>query len=223
MKIFILDDDLSFRKILHLRLKSKFNTAEFIEASSIEEAKSIILNNYNQINLALIDQHLPDGIGAEILEMKELEDIPTIAMSSDDSPELPASTVKGGARFFVSKAQISYSFFLPLVSAIIERAQLEADLRKKQDTETKLETIKTLIRTLQHEINNPLGATFGATYLLKNLNSSEEDREKAIELINGSSKRIQQVLKQLVDTSELESVTKGGEELYQIPGDKKWN
>jgi signal transduction histidine kinase len=76
---------------------------------------------------------------------------------------------------------------------------------------------------LQHEINNPLGATFGATYLLKNLNSSEEDRQKAIELINESSKRIQQVLKQLVDTSELESVTKGGEELYQIPGDKKWN
>ncbi len=222
LSVLIVDDDSSIHKILKIKLQSILTGAKFSSAADIAEAKEILADRSRKFDIIFLDQHLPDGVGAEIIALPEISEIPIIAMSSDKTPDLPGRTVVGGARFFITKEQISMAFFLPLVQAIIERSILDNKLRLKEDNELELDTIKTLVRTLQHEINNPLGALFGASYLLAQENVSKEDKTKAIELIEQSSKRIQNVLQKLVVASQIESVEKGSEELYQIPGDKNW-
>ena len=93
--------------------------------------------------------------------------------------------------------------------------------------DSKLDAIKTLISTLRHEINNPLGGIMGASYLL-NIDTSafSEDQIKALRLVEQSTKRIKTVIEQLYKTAEIEEdiqeVKKGSETLFQIPGDPNW-
>lgn len=218
----LVDDDESIRNILRIRILSYFSNITIIESHSVAEAKEHLKNIDNSLSLVFLDQHLPDGVGDDLINHPRLTNVPIIAMSSDTRPDLPARTLKGGARFFVTKDQISHSFFLPLVEAIVDRANLDKKLREKEDSLLKLETVKTLIRTLQHEINNPLGALFGASYLLNQPSINQNDKLKAIALIEKSSKRIHSVLEKLVEASSLSLEEKGKEELYRIPGDQEW-
>ncbi|HMO17795.1 MAG TPA: histidine kinase dimerization/phospho-acceptor domain-containing protein [Oligoflexia bacterium] len=223
LSILVLDDDKNFRRVLIVRLKNIFPDAKFTEFESLDEVRQFFKNNSNaKFDLALLDQHLPDGKSGDLLDEGTLGEIPVLAMSSDDSPELPAGTLRQGARFFIPKAQTSQSIFPPLVTAIIERSQFEKQAKDAAKSREVLEAIKTMINTLQHEINNPLGAVFGATYLLKSDISSSGDKEKAMALIDQSSKRIKTVLDNICKAAELEAITKGAESLFHVPGDPEW-
>jgi len=221
LNILIVDDDKSFRRILQLRLKSYYPSLLITESQTISEAQDII-NKNSSFDLLILDQHLPDGRGADLLVNNPQITMPVLALSSDEDSNLPADTVTKGARFFLSKSQVSQSFFLPLVDAIIQRARIEKEAHNALRSREILDSIRTLLRTLQHEIHNPLGAVFGAMYLLQSEKSSEKDKKKAIELIEQSSQRIKTVIEKLYETAELEKVTKGDEILYQIPGDPSW-
>lgn len=224
LTILILDDDRNFRRILLMRLKSIFPGSKFVEFDNLAGVREYFTKNGRQtINFALLDQHLPDGRSGELLEEGLFNDIPVLAMSSDESPELPAGSVLQGARFFIPKTQTSQSFFPPLLLAILERSEFEKKVKETEKAQEILDSVKTLIRTLQHEINNPLGAVFGAMYLLRSSQGSEEDRAKALSLIDQSSKRIKTVLEKLSEATELEKLSKGSEELYQVPGDPQWD
>jgi DNA-binding NarL/FixJ family response regulator len=221
VKILIIDDDKNFRKILSMRLRSGYADGVFHQTQDLREAKVALLKE-SPFDLLILDQHLPDGTGSDFLTDELIGDTPVLCMSSDNAPEIPATTLKQGARFFLSKNRVSESFFIPLTKSLIERAHFEKEMRSAIRSAEILESVRTLLRTLQHEINNPLGALFGATYVLQSSEGSDEDRKKALELVQKSSTRIKHVLDKLSETAELETVSKATETLYQIPGDPSW-
>ena len=49
------------------------------------------------------------------------------------------------------------------------------------------------------------------------------DQQDALKLIEQSSHRIKHVLEALCETADLEEITKGKEEIFQVPGDKEWD
>ncbi|MCX7794645.1 MAG: DUF3365 domain-containing protein [Thermodesulfovibrionales bacterium] len=84
------------------------------------------------------------------------------------------------------------------VKDITERRQLEEQMRLTE----KLAAIGQLSAGLAHEINNPLG---GIRLCFNNLISTEMDeltRQKHIEVINTGLKKIQDIIKQLLDFSK---------------------
>ena len=218
----IIDDDEKFRKILEIRLKSWNKNIQITQAVNLKQAAEILDQQGDNFNLVILDQHLPDGMGYELLEHPQLENTAVLAVSSDDAPELPAETVKAGARHFLSKHRVSEKLFIPLLEALIARSKLEKELTESRLQESRMQTIKTLLATLRHEINNPLGAVFGATYLLRQTGKLEKEQEEALGLIEESGKRIKHVLEQLCKAAELEQVTKAHEDVFQVPGDPKW-
>lgn len=221
-KILIVEDDVAFQKILKLRLLSWQEDCSITVASRISQARSVLDEETAGFDLVILDQHLPDGLGNELFSHPALQASTVLAVSADDTPNLPGKAVIAGAQHFLGKRQVSAPLFIPLIEALIERKSLEKELRDKELNENRLETIKLLLRTLRHEINNPLGAVLGATFLVRSSGGLDEEQTKALRLIEQSGNRIKHVLQQLCQTAELERVTKGREEVFQVPGDPSW-
>ncbi|MBP9838999.1 MAG: response regulator [Proteobacteria bacterium] len=222
-QIFILEDDGNFLKILEMRLKAWNKEAKTTVAKSIKEAKDLLEKTDIQFTLAVLDQHLPDGRGLELIDHPKLNAAAILAVSSDNAPELPGNTVKAGAQHFLSKRQVSEPLFPPLLTALVERKKIEEELVQARIKNSRYQSIQTLLATLRHEINNPLGAVIGGTFLLKSKGNLDPQQTEALKLIDESGIRIKHVIKQLCEAAELEEVIKGQETVYQVPGDKKWD
>jgi response regulator of citrate/malate metabolism len=220
-KILIVEDDLQFKALIEMRLKSIIPGSEIIHAPSINSARSILSNNLD-LDLVVLDQHLPDGLGVELLEDGSLANFVVLSVSSDDNPEIPGKNVSLGAAYFLSKTQVSQPLFKPLLQAVISRAKLEKQLAQSKVNQAVLDSIKTLVSTLRHEINNPLGAVLGGAYLLKNIATQSPDQKEAAELVEQSGKRIKHVLEQLITATNIEATQKADTTVFHIPGDPEW-
>ncbi|MCC6932180.1 MAG: response regulator [Deltaproteobacteria bacterium] len=219
--ILIVEDDPSFTSIVQMRLKSWRPQAEIVTTKTIADARAV-LAAHNTFSLAILDHHLPDGVGTELFEDEHLAQTAVLAVSSDEHPDIPAQSVKAGARHFLSKRQVTEKLFLPLLDALLARQQLEMELLAEKLKQSAIDTIKVLIATLEHEINNPLGAVLGGAYLVKTSGSLDSEQLKTLQLIEESGQRIKHVIKQLRSATDIESVAKGHVQTFHIPGDKPW-
>lgn len=218
----IVDDDESFVQILKIRLRSWRKNLIMDIAVTLEEARALLNNTSRAYDMVILDQNLPDGRGADLFEHPRLGNSAVLAVSADPGPEVPGAAIKAGAQHFLGKGQVGEPLFLPLLDAILARRRLERELFSNHIKESRLQTIKILLSTLRHEINNPLGAVMGGTYLLRARGDLRDDQHEALRLIEESSYRIKHVIERLCAAAELEEVLKGQEQVFHIPGDIPW-
>ncbi len=221
-EIFILEDDDDFFHILSVRLKAWRPELNITRARTIAEGERILEGMTKSLLLAIVDQHLPDGRGTALLNHNKLQNCAVLAVSADTLPELPGDTLRAGAQHFLGKRQVTEPLFQPLLEALIDRKKLEMDLDQARVSEARLDAIKVLLSTLRHEMNNPLGAVLGGIFLLRTVGTLDKKQKEAIELIEGSSNRMKNVIEKLCETAELEEVTKANEKVFHVPGDKPW-
>ena len=221
-QVLIVEDTKSFQQLLSMRLRAWRPELKIVLAEKLSAARKILDEATEPFLFVILDQHLPDGMGSELMTHEKLQSTPVLAMSSDDAPELPGATVLSGARHFLPKTQISEALFIPMLEALVARAAIEQERAKARVHEERLEVIRNLVATLRHEINNPLGAVLGASFILRSSAELDPDQKEAVRLIEDSSNRIKHVLNELCNAAELEQVAKGRDSVYQIPGDPKW-
>lgn len=222
--ILIIDDDRSFVKLLELRLKSFMPGMIATSFETLGQAREF-LDKEPQISfdLVILDEHLPDGRGIELLQEGRFQNLAVFSISSDTAPHIPGALMQAGAAYFLTKTSVSEPLFRPLVMGLIDRNKLQRELNEAQIKAAILETVRTLVGTLRHEINNPLGAVLGAAYLLRSQKAAAEEQMRAVELVESSGQRIKHVLEQLSETVELTPVTKASQKVFHIPGDKPWD
>ncbi len=221
--VLIIDDDSSFRKLLERRLKLFISDMEVSSFETLTNAREFLrAPDKVEFDLVVLDQHLPDGHGADLLGEGWFEGMAVLSVSSDNSPEVPGSLMQAGATFFLSKEAVAEPLFKPLVLGLIDRNKLQRELHKAKADRDRAETVKTLVATLRHEINNPLGAVLGAAYLLRSSANASEEQKQAAELVEASGKRIKHVLDELCHAVAVEPVQKASHTVFQIPGDKPW-
>lgn len=224
--ILIIDDDASFRKLLQLRLKSFIPDLDLTQKESLAQARLYLTEQREQgkfNDLVILDEHLTDGRGVELLNEGWFQDLAVLSVSSDDSPQIPGASLKAGASYFLSKVRVSEPLFQPLVVGIIDRNRLQRELNQTRLNNAITDTVRTLVSTLRHEINNPLGAVLGAAYLIRNADSSNLSKTEVAELVEASGKRIKHVLDQLCEAVEVRPVNKADHKVFHIPGDKPWS
>ena len=223
LAILIIEDDDSFRRVLELKLRLFLGEIEFTNCTTILAARKLLETKpIEEFNLVFLDQHLPDGRGQDLLASGVFKDCAVISVSSDPAPDIPGATIKAGAAFFLEKSRIGESLFRPLVEGVIDRNRIQRELVLAQVDAAVIDSVRTLVSTLRHEINNPLGAVLGAAYLLRNNQHVTPQQREAAELVETSGKRIKHVLDKLCDTIELNPVTKAQTKVFHIPGDKPW-
>jgi CheY-like chemotaxis protein len=223
--ILIIDDSSDFRKILELRLRSFVPEPVIFTCGSLAEARELLSSGQPPLapDLVILDLHLPDGPGIELLKDEQLQSLSVLTVSSDDSPEIPGLSVGAGATYFLSKAKVSEPLLRPLVLGLLDRNRIRRELDTLKQRATVLETVRTLVDTLRHEINNPLGAVLGAAYILKTGQAPSEDLQEAARLVEESGQRIKHVLEELGRAVAIEPVMKANHRVFHIPGDKPWD
>ncbi len=223
LRILLVDDDESFASLLRIRLESWDDELDMTHVRSIADGRAVLAQS--DVDLILLDQNLPDGHGIELLEPPTHTTAAIIAMSSDPAPEIPGTVVRAGATQFLTKTQVSAPLFIPLIEGVLARRDIEKRLREAELRNERLGSIRMLLATLRHEINNPLGAVLGAAYLLRNAGDLVPNQREALKLIESSSERIGHVVRELchaAEVEELEAVTKAHEKVFQVPGDPPW-
>lgn len=220
----IIDDDPAFKKLLEKRLSAFIEGMVVTSFDSLAQARSFLQEVKNlTFDLVIIDEHLPDGHGHDFVSEGWFQEMAVLAVSSDEAPELPGSFVQAGAMYFLQKRSISEPLFKPLVLGIIDRNRLQQELTEIRIKAKALEAVKTMTATLQHEINNPLGAVIGGAYVITRSENTTEEQREAARLVEQSGKRIRHVLEQICQTAELKPVTKARHTVYHVPGDKPWD
>ncbi|MEG1504919.1 MAG: EAL domain-containing protein, partial [Lachnospiraceae bacterium] len=143
--VLIVDDVAINRVVLREILKDTF---VFLEAENGAEAMEILQDKQNQIDLILLDISMPVMDGKEFLKNKksvpQLDGIPVIMITADDSPEQQISTFSLGANDYIVK---------PFISAVVTRRVqnvLESNHRFKEmvkEYNTMSEQVKTDLMT----------------------------------------------------------------------------
>jgi DNA-binding NarL/FixJ family response regulator len=104
VRVFLVDDHALFRAGVKAELDSLTAQVEVIgEAGSVAEA--VVGIGHTRPDVVLLDVHMPDGGGAEVLRRvrTELPDVVFLALSVSDAAEDVIAVIRAGARGYVTK------------------------------------------------------------------------------------------------------------------------
>ncbi|KAH0708179.1 hypothetical protein KY284_009606 [Solanum tuberosum] len=101
-RLLVVDDDTFYLNNLEQMLKKC--QYEVTTCSRAEDALSLLRENKNYFHLVIIDVHMPDMDGFELLEHIALEmDLPVVMMSADDSRSVVMKCLIHGAHYCLTK------------------------------------------------------------------------------------------------------------------------
>jgi len=123
----LVEDNVSFRKILKDDLESEFPLMEISEAGDGTEAMEKI--GPSPPNLIFMDIRLPGQNGLELTRMIKADhpDIIVIVLTSYDLPEYREAAVRYKADHFFSKSSIAAEEIAKLVKSILLQKGFKAD------------------------------------------------------------------------------------------------
>ena len=104
-RIFLLEDHSWFRKALAKLLERESDLEVVGEAGSVGEGRDAASDKAQEIDLALIDLLLPDGIGTELIgDLRRANpDLPVLVLTVAQGPDLYNWVQKMGADEMISK------------------------------------------------------------------------------------------------------------------------
>lgn len=104
-RVFLLEDHSWFRKALASFLGQEADLEVVGEAGSLTEARAGVSGKAGEIDLALIDLLLPDGIGTDLIRdlRRAKPDLPVLVLTVAQGPDLYNWVRKMGADEMISK------------------------------------------------------------------------------------------------------------------------
>jgi PAS domain S-box-containing protein len=125
LKILIVEDSPSLSNLM----RQRFSDAGFsvTTAGTLEEAKARL--EASRFEVALVDYHLPDGVGASLLEWRahRCDGCAYILMTTDPDPELALSWMKAGGTAYVRKP-FDFAYLIELCAKVRrERALMRSE------------------------------------------------------------------------------------------------
>lgn len=127
MKILIVDDAVTFRKLLVMALES-LGLADHLEAGNVSEAQEI-LRNGTQIDLIISDWHMPAQTGLDLLrwvrEQPSLAKTPFIMLTTEQERSHILSAARLGLQGYI---------FKPVQKTVLFQKLNELGLLKPQES-----------------------------------------------------------------------------------------
>ncbi len=191
IKILIIEDDED-----HAFLEEDILTEELDCTVQIVKSKGALTENHiHTAQVVLLDFNLPDANGIDVLQyIRSISDVPVLIITGNDQLNTAVETLKGGATDFLIKSPQSIQQLPQLVLNILaahnQKAQDQVEKNKKKKHEIKVETIKQMLTTLAHYINNSTTTIYGYAQLCQ---QNPEDSRRCQKLSEVSIKETQKI------------------------------
>jgi DNA-binding NarL/FixJ family response regulator len=121
-RVFLLDDHAWFRRALATLLERDAELELVAQAGSLAEARDTTSEGWGEIDVAIVDLMLPDGMGTDLIkEMREANPgLSVVALTIVQDPEVLRLARAVGADEVVSKAA-PFEEILDTISRVAER------------------------------------------------------------------------------------------------------
>lgn len=157
--ILIVEDEpalaLTFQHILKRSLEYNYDVRS---VTSAEEALESI-KKIGAFDVILLDYYLPGLTGGDFLKALRTRDQATvvIVISASQEYRIVHDVFKLGADDYLTKEELSNAYVLEKsILAGMEKREYQKELNRSEVARQRIDAITTIIRTVHHELNNPM-------------------------------------------------------------------
>ena len=114
---------------------SEFYNFEIIHLQNLEEANHFLKEEYNHIDIILVNLFLPDSYGIHTFDelFKKYSNLPFLVLTEIKDNVVGVNAVKKGAQDFLIKSELKPDVLLRSISYAIERKKTDKELRKSEE------------------------------------------------------------------------------------------
>ena len=202
-KILVVDDYPENLLALHALLKR--DDIELVEARSGQEALEALL--VHEVAVSLIDVQMPEMDGFELAQ---------IMHSTERTRRIPivfvTATPRDQQRIFHAYSVGAVDFLSKPIEPEVLKSKVDVFVqlhRHKQQLAEQIEIQKEMLRVnelltagISHDLRNPLNLVLNAAEIIREF-SEEERSRRAAELIRNGGKRLQRIIEELLDFSQV--------------------
>lgn len=220
--VLIIEDEQNFVQTLEFALRNVPEHRYVVRhALSAEEGLEIIASGAS-FDVILLDYYLPGRNGGEFLQnVRERGiDTPVICISVSQDYKIVQGLLQAGADNYVSKEELNNSLALEkTISAVIEKRQYERRIADLEIGSHRMDAIMTIIRTVQHELNNPMAITqLALSRLGEPERLSPDEYRRTIDQVQEGINRMSSILRLLPEfREEMFNEKLHGLKIYSIP------
>jgi DNA-binding NarL/FixJ family response regulator len=140
VKILVVDDHALVREGLQQVLQGLQEQVEVLQAANCGQAFDIALNNPD-LDLILLDFHLPDMTGLEALRILGLKhpELPVLILSASSDVMMMRQVLNAGACGFVTKSSLSDELLFAVNKVLEGEVYLPMELRQDEGSESSLD------------------------------------------------------------------------------------
>jgi response regulator of citrate/malate metabolism len=208
----------SFNHILKRSLE--YNYQVKIVGSAEDALESI--KKAGAFDVILLDFYLPGITGGDILRALRTRDMETvvIVISASQDYRIVHDVFKLGADDYLTKEELTNPYILEkAILAGLEKREYQKEASRTEITRQRIDAITTIIRTVHHELNNPM-AIIDLT--LNKINSSPEQADPILKAhlkeVQDNVKRMSDILRRLMNfRDEMYNEELQGLKLFAIP------
>lgn len=103
-RVLLVEDHNLFRQVLALTLKYRTDFRENVQARSVAEARQILADSNDRVDLAIVDLDLPGWGTIDFIQKLHELGVPVLALTNIRSPEERTRAVQAGANEVLSMA-----------------------------------------------------------------------------------------------------------------------
>jgi CheY-like chemotaxis protein len=206
-KLFLVEDNKTVNKVLTDVLTRK----GYEVVSSFDGSEALAKLSEHHPDCIITDYEMPNMDGLQFVQLlrgrQELNAVPIIMLTAKDDPANILMGIKAGADDYLSK-KVAVDVLAVKVEALLRLK----DLREKAIDLERLTTLKEMIVTYNHQINNPLTILFGYSDFLSRVATPEQT--PIIQKMNDQLKRLRDIVKQLSDLQKTTDSSQVKSEVY---------
>ncbi|MDD8018608.1 MAG: response regulator [Bacteroidota bacterium] len=215
LKVFVVDDELAFSKLLSLDLEA---SGEFVVKTANSGEQALAMLKEDRFDVILLDYHIDSMNGIEILEWINAQkiDTPVIMLTAAGTEEVAVNAMKLGAYDYIRKERLELNHLPVVINGVHERYLYRQEVKlqeikriEEEKQQAAVQMFQTTVRTIAHHVNNALAVIMlRSSVYEKNarVNLDSESAQKFIQLISdlkGQASVIEAVVRSLVELSNV--------------------
>ncbi len=168
----------------------------------VESVKAVMQKDLSEFDLVLLDFNLPDGSGTEVLgEIRKKHDVPVIIVTAQKEKQLAIETLKEGANDFLEKSTHVINMLPQIVkrthNQFIEKSEAATREAEQKNLAARVETLRQLLTTLAHYINNSTTTISGYAQLAEQFPGDAKKMQRLVKVSLKETQKISLVLEEL--------------------------